>query len=73
LRREKPGEPRDSTEPALRERKRPKGAFGSLPYQPLAGSCYDVNSRIENQAQGLSLMKYRKLGRTNFEVSDISY
>src|SRR5271170_7264045 len=26
------GEPRDSTEPALRERKRPKGAFGSLPY-----------------------------------------
>jgi hypothetical protein len=25
------GEPRVSTEPALRERKRPKGAFGSLP------------------------------------------
>jgi hypothetical protein len=25
-------EPRESTEPALRERKRPKGAFGSLPF-----------------------------------------
>jgi hypothetical protein len=25
------GEPRESTEPALKERKRPKGASGSLP------------------------------------------
>src|SRR5271170_6653025 len=27
------GEPRDSTEPAPRERKRTKGAFGSLPHR----------------------------------------
>ncbi|MGC2533076.1 MAG: hypothetical protein WA424_09020, partial [Candidatus Sulfotelmatobacter sp.] len=26
-------EPRESTEPALRERKRPKGGFGSHPYR----------------------------------------
>ncbi len=33
-----PGEPRDSTEPALRERKRPKCAFGSLPYRTTAAA-----------------------------------
>jgi hypothetical protein len=33
------GEPRESTEPALRERKRPKGAFGSLPSLSLGQFC----------------------------------
>jgi len=30
---EGPGAPRDSSEPALSQRKRPKGAFSALPYQ----------------------------------------
>jgi len=33
------GEPRVSKEPALRERERPKGAFGSLPYQTAPLPC----------------------------------
>ena len=58
-----PSLPRESgraarfTEPALRERKRPKGAFGSLPYQadplPADRSKSPIRSPLSGRVRGL--------------------